>query len=430
MSKKEEILSGKKIFNSIVTIFTGNALSKAIAIILTPIIARIYSPNEVGMFALYLAIVTILYPVMGMKFSQAIPLPKKKEVALLLSIASLLASVINIIVIIVIYKIIGIELLRLINAEWLQKYLVLLCLSIILLSWVDVLNMISLRNKKYKSIAYTSVAQALSGGGAKVGLGVSGSGVAGLFIGHLVENIIGLTYLCNLHKRQIRRACMLFTFEKTYKVAKEYISFPLWRVPSHILMAMSVQAPIYVVMALFGPEELGQYALVAAVIAAPVTVIAQSIGKVLYAEVAYIINNSDKSIAKICFKTQVYLLICAVPPAIIIHKYGLEIFTIILGEKWVPAGNYAETIVWMILFQFTSSPLVQLLNMFKKQVSFFIINAVRLMLLLGLYMYVKEANLVVHEFITWYTVIMSAFYVLVSLWILYVVYNDGQGINK
>lgn len=77
---------------SILVLMTGTAMSQLIPIIASPLLTRIFSPENFGSFAFYLSIITIASTVVTGKYEQAIPLPKSNRSASYLTALSLVNS--------------------------------------------------------------------------------------------------------------------------------------------------------------------------------------------------------------------------------------------------------------------------------------------------------------------------------------------------
>ena len=67
---------------NVLTLMTGSILSQAIPIAITPILTRIYTPEDFGLYAVYIAIITILGTMVSGRYELAIMLPKKDEDAI------------------------------------------------------------------------------------------------------------------------------------------------------------------------------------------------------------------------------------------------------------------------------------------------------------------------------------------------------------
>ena len=67
---------------NVLTLMTGSTLSQSIPIAISPILTRIYTPEDFGVYAIFLAIVTILGTIISGRYELAIMLPKKDEDAI------------------------------------------------------------------------------------------------------------------------------------------------------------------------------------------------------------------------------------------------------------------------------------------------------------------------------------------------------------
>lgn len=86
---------------NIVTLMTGTAIAQAIPIAISPILTRIYSPEDFGVFALFVAIISILGNIANAKYELAIMLPKKDEDAInIFALGFLITCIISIIMLI------------------------------------------------------------------------------------------------------------------------------------------------------------------------------------------------------------------------------------------------------------------------------------------------------------------------------------------
>jgi len=73
----------KSEFNrNILTLMTGTTIAQAIPIAISPILTRIYTPEDFGIFAIFLAITLIIGSIANGRYELAIMIPKKDEDAI------------------------------------------------------------------------------------------------------------------------------------------------------------------------------------------------------------------------------------------------------------------------------------------------------------------------------------------------------------
>ena len=81
-------------FRNVLTLITGTTIAQAIPIAISPILTRIYTPDDFGVVALFVAISTIFGSLANGSYELAIILPKKDEDAVNLVVLSLFISII------------------------------------------------------------------------------------------------------------------------------------------------------------------------------------------------------------------------------------------------------------------------------------------------------------------------------------------------
>ena len=77
---------------NVFALMTGTTIAQAIPIAISPILTRIYTPEDFGVFALYMAIASILSVIATGRYELAIMLPKKDEDAINIAALSIIIS--------------------------------------------------------------------------------------------------------------------------------------------------------------------------------------------------------------------------------------------------------------------------------------------------------------------------------------------------
>ncbi|HFU77558.1 MAG TPA: translocase, partial [Epsilonproteobacteria bacterium] len=65
--------------NNVLTLMTGTTIAQAIPIAISPILTRIYTPEDFGIFALFMAITGVFSVVASGRYELALMLPRKEE---------------------------------------------------------------------------------------------------------------------------------------------------------------------------------------------------------------------------------------------------------------------------------------------------------------------------------------------------------------
>lgn len=172
----------------------ANLLAQSISIGLSPVLTRIYTPADFGVFGAIAAIVTILTPLTNGRFELAIPRARSDHESL--TLLYLCASTIGVMSMVFGGLMLGVTVVStnptvgLIRSYWYFVPLGLACTAL-----YETLAMEASRRQEFYPLASSKLRQALSGVGSQIALGFAGAGAAGLLIGFIVNQAAGLTHL-------------------------------------------------------------------------------------------------------------------------------------------------------------------------------------------------------------------------------------------
>ena len=81
---------------NVITLMTGTGLAQAIPIAISPILTRLYGPDEFGVLGLYMAVVSIVVVLVTGRYELAILLPRQDRDAMnVMAVSVLLSGVIS-----------------------------------------------------------------------------------------------------------------------------------------------------------------------------------------------------------------------------------------------------------------------------------------------------------------------------------------------
>ena len=64
---------------NVLTLISGTTIAQGITIAISPILSRIYSPSDFGIFAAFSSVIAMISLIIGGRYEVAILLPKKDE---------------------------------------------------------------------------------------------------------------------------------------------------------------------------------------------------------------------------------------------------------------------------------------------------------------------------------------------------------------
>jgi O-antigen/teichoic acid export membrane protein len=248
----------------------------------TPLLTRLYLPQDFGLAALLMAIASVIWTVSSGRYELAIALPKNHVaahqvwvLAQLLNLAVALSCAFS--------WLFAKAIANLANAPGLDLIWWTLPLYILFAGWYRANNYMALRDHQYPLIAKSKITQ--SGGSAlgQVAAFWLSASAQGLVLGQIIGQALGAWQLARLKNLGWRQLLYLSQFKKRwYVMAKRYKRFPIYDVPAALIDVLSVQLPNLLLASFFGANIAGFYMLAERMVALPIALVGQSVGQVLF----------------------------------------------------------------------------------------------------------------------------------------------------
>jgi O-antigen/teichoic acid export membrane protein len=341
---------------NVVTLMTGTGLAQLIPLAATPILSRLYPPEQFGVLALFVSVVSSLSVLATGRYEFAITLPRKDVDATNIAALSITINFIVSVALFAFACILGKPISKALGNESMAIWLYLVPVAVFLNGIYSNLKYWSNRHKLYFLMAHRQVLQSGGTSAVQFGLGLLRAGAGGLVIG----SVAGQALATGMMASMVRRHCPQFwrgiDRRKMLALAKRYRSCPQYLVPAHTLGAVSVQLPTIFINAAFGLAASGFFMLAERVIGMPLALVSGSIGDVFRQEIneAFL---AGKRCRKIFISTFKKLVAVATPPFLVLLFFAPSLFSLVFGTKWRVAGEYAQLMCPMFYLRFISNPL-------------------------------------------------------------------------
>jgi O-antigen/teichoic acid export membrane protein len=367
VNQLKKVLKGSFVRNVFI-MASGTAMAQVISMLLAPIITRLYGPESYGMMGTFLAIISIFTPIAALAYPIAIVLPKSDYDARGLVRLSLLITIgitaFSFIIIIFFHNYI----VNLFQLEEVASFLILIPIAIFFGGFLQVVEQWLIRMKQFDITAQTAVSQSLFINGVKAGFGfVYPKAVILIFLTTIANGVrAGLMIFFSRNSENRLSLNILKKSVPLKKLAREYKDFPLFRAPQVFLYAVSQSVPILMLTSIFGPASAGFYSISRSVLSVPSTLIGKSVGDVFYPRISEAANFGE-NLTKLIKRATLSLAFVGLVPYAIVVLFGPWLFSLVFGNAWHTAGEYARWIALWSFSGFINQPCVKALPVLRAQ---------------------------------------------------------------
>ena len=407
----------------------GSILSKLIIVLMVPVIARIYSPDEIGVAALFTSAVLIISPLINLRYCIAIPLPKRDKVVDLIIVICVFLSAFFSLFFLLLTWVVGIEIYNFLGIGEIYDYRYILIITCFAVSLNESMSMWIVRIKKFEKYSMVLVKQSILGSVVKVVTGLLGLGSLGIILGSVVQNSAGLIQFLNLYLKK-RKRIFSFTVKKVWFTFKYYLNYLYFKFPAHILYVVSAQLPIIYASKYFNVSDVGQLSLAISLISIPVGAVSRSVSKVYFSEMSTIGRQYPQ---KLYYETKSVLLkLILVGGAISLVTFILSpfAFNVVLGDNWIDAGVLSRALSIGLALQITATTLITVLNVINLNFLSFFIHLIRFALISLSFCFASVFSLNLIESIYIYSFVLLIFYLIVIVTIMSILKSKSDKKNK
>lgn len=416
-------LKKSSFIKSIFIVISGTALAQIITFALMPIVTRLYGPESMGILGSYIAIGAILGPIAAFTYPIAIVLPKKDTEARAIVKLSIGITTIVSIVLFMILLLASDDIVKILKLEFLSNFILLIPLYLFVTGISQVMEQWLIRSKSYKITARTAVSQSIFMNGSKV--------VGGLIypfsLTLVIIQTIGIFFrsfmMFIMSDKSIIKKNEKHKIEDLKKVAIDNIDFPLYRTPQVLINAISQGLPVLLFSMFLGPVIAGYYSLGKQALNTPIQLVGKAVQDVFYPKINELAKN-NKSITPKIIKAILGLFAIGILPFGLIIIFGPGIFSLVFGNQWYVAGEYARWISLVSLAILITRPIIVTIPVVNIQKQFLIIEVIgtifkTLSLVIGIFVIKKAifavalfsiASVLMYVFLMAYTLFVSMKY--------------------
>ncbi|MBT3592931.1 MAG: oligosaccharide flippase family protein [Hellea sp.] len=330
-------------------LLTGSIVSQLIPLLLTPIITRLYTPEDFGLYAFFLSVCSITAVGATARIESLILIPKSKR-----SIHSLLSLGYFFLVAYVMIVILVMAGSSVFNYDAdIKAVMPWIAIFVFLSGSGQFLRAVNFKRERYKII---SVSDGIMSSG--IGLSQIAMSLLKLPSGLMVGNIIGIAlYNLFLGLNSLADISQKVSFQRMRVFFRKYVRYCAWGVLSGFSSRVAQESLVLFMFFMGSKAEVGYIALISRLIGLPTSIIATNIGDLLYRRLC------DKKRHE--YKGEVSKAIMLLVGLSCIFNLGVYVIaknflTLIFGENWAPATDYLGAFVILYASSFVYAPLSKL----------------------------------------------------------------------
>jgi lipopolysaccharide exporter len=353
---------------NVLKLVSGSVTAQILGILLVPIITRIYSPHDLGIFQIFLSISSILIIFSTFSYQFAIMLPKTEEdsanIAFLCAALVTLTSLLTVLIVLLLPE--GID--QLLNAPGISNYLLYVPAITFFNGIFFVQNYWLSRKVRFGVIAGSRIVNTVSTKAFQLAAPlISNVSPFGLIAGYVVGYGCADLFMLKGVKNDLK-VFRKVTLERMKEMAIEYKSFPLYSSWSTLANTISPQVPTFLLVYYYSTNVVGYFSLANQVVNMPMGLLGTAIQQVFFQKISEVKNGNEPGDVKVIVG-EVYkkLILIGVFPMILLLILGEEIFTFAFGKSWYISGVYIKILVPWIFLVFLSAPISTLYSVYDKQ---------------------------------------------------------------
>ncbi|MBC2371796.1 oligosaccharide flippase family protein [Listeria booriae] len=394
-------------------LLTGNTLGQLVTLAISPVLTRIYTPDDFGLFSVYTSLLVILLSFSTLCLEKAVPLENVTANVKQLIIMSGL-SVILVALIVAILGLTPWSLYTIYDVDTTYLNTLLLSLGLVFAGIYQVMSYHLLADQRYKKLSNSKLIQSIGNGMSQFAISpVKVANGFGLIIGDVIGRGLTIIYVSWDFFKNTR--CIPIQLPQMMELLKKYKNFPLFSTWSTFLNVLSTQLIFLMLIRLYGVEITGYFSLTQKSIGMPVTLIGGAISQIFYSESSRFYENNANKVLYLYLKIIKWSFITGF---IIFTSFAFIspfIFSLVFGSQWEFSGELYRSLIFLYIIQFTMLPVSQILYVTGHQKGQLFIDGLRLVGIICGVFFLKMLDVSFEGSLYFYSAICGLSYIILGI---------------
>lgn len=372
-------------------LMSGTVFSQIVNVMTIPLLARLYTPEDFGLYALFVSVASILSLGVTGRYELAIILVEnKKERINLLALCLLICFFFILSMLGIVFLVLQ---LKFFYYPFIEQWGILLSLYLLSTGIYQSLYMWFNKENQYKVMTKGNVISVLSY--AFFSVIFSFNIQNGMIISIILAKFVVVLYFISFFLKKERGLIRDIHFCIINIMKTRYNKFPKFIIAGNIVDAMAVQLPIILLGIFYGNTITGYYSLAYRCMSMPIGLISKSLGEVFRQHIIAA-NNGGKNCIIFYDKILQVLSLSAIAFIILLFSCTDWAISKLFGDGWETSAHYIHILTVTFALQLISSPLTNMFILGQRQkqyillqIGYFVIGIISLSG--GFYLF-KDAN--------------------------------------
>jgi len=351
----------KTLFKESSIIFSGKIITVLLALIITPILSRLYSPADYGDFAIFNSVIQNLILLGTLALPAALNVAKKDDLQSLLNLSLLVISLSTIGTTFIMFAVSSISFIPI---KVLIEYWYLVPIAFLFGSVSLTLHSLLLRQKQFGSTTKIGVMESFSAKGVSLFSGIQNLASLGLIMGDILGKLVG-SLLLLVKLPAYFRINLSISRSGIISAAKKVREYPFYVMPAQWASILSTQLIIWFIAIEYSAQELGKYTIALALITIPLHVLSNTFHPVITQRFVSARESPKNEFSLIKLVGLLGIISMLVFGGIFILPG--DWFVYFLGEQWSGIGPIIKLLCIWSLFLFIDQSLNNGFLVFGKQ---------------------------------------------------------------
>ena len=325
------------------TLMAGGALAQALPLLLGPLLTRLYTPTQFGLYHLFAAVAANVAVVACARYEHALPLAQDDDEAraLVALCRWILLAVIGL------CSVGAVAWALYLGALWPLW----LPAAVGAFGGLSLATLVAMRARRFGALATSRVLQHGGGAALQAAAGAAGAGLWGLIVAPIAAALAAMAWLRPRlgQSGKVSRSAI-------NAAARRHRDFPLLNTPHAVLGALQDTLAVALIAAWQGPAAAGFWGLALRYLKAPATLVGGAVSQALYPALAAggAATAQGRSAVRRVMRT---LALLALPLVVLLWLFAPVAFAAAFGASWREAGELARALALYIGVHFVASPL-------------------------------------------------------------------------